>query len=270
VSACSADGYHVAEGLLASVEDASLNASAPPQQRWLDGWLLRLSPGKAKRARCVHALAEGRRPLREKLAEATVIYQAAGLPLCFRITPFCQPPGLDAQLAALGFDALDPTKVMLCERLPTLPIQWCQDMFVQQVTARGFAQAAGSLRGSDAAAIEAHASRLEQMPARFEGWLVKNSVGEVLASGQLTYETATTLAGLYDIVTAPAARGQGIGSRLCQHLLARAAAEGVRHAYLQVDEANAGARRLYARFGFQDLYTYHYRMPPLAGSGSKH
>ena len=38
-------------------EDAGLNASAPPQQRLLDGWLLRFSPGKAKRARCVNALA---------------------------------------------------------------------------------------------------------------------------------------------------------------------------------------------------------------------
>jgi len=35
--------------------------SAPPEQRWLDGWLLRFSPGKAKRARCINAVAEGRR-----------------------------------------------------------------------------------------------------------------------------------------------------------------------------------------------------------------
>jgi hypothetical protein len=40
-----------------AVEDAGLNASAPPQQLWLDGWLVRLCPGKAKRARCVNALA---------------------------------------------------------------------------------------------------------------------------------------------------------------------------------------------------------------------
>ena len=49
--------------LLSRIEDAGLNASAPPQQRWLDGWLVRLSPGKAKRARCIHAVAVGRRPL---------------------------------------------------------------------------------------------------------------------------------------------------------------------------------------------------------------
>ena len=48
---------------LSQIEDAGLNASAPPQQLWMDGWLVRLSPGKAKRARCIHAMAAGRLPL---------------------------------------------------------------------------------------------------------------------------------------------------------------------------------------------------------------
>ena len=38
--------------LLSRIEDAGLNASAPPQQRWMDGWIVRTSPGKARRARC--------------------------------------------------------------------------------------------------------------------------------------------------------------------------------------------------------------------------
>src|SRR4051794_16869004 len=53
--------------LLSRVEDAGLNASAPPQQRWVDGWLVRFSPGKAKRARCVNAVAAGRATLQERL-----------------------------------------------------------------------------------------------------------------------------------------------------------------------------------------------------------
>ena len=56
------------EALLSRVEDASLNASAPPQQRWLDGWLVRYSPGKARRARSINAVATGRLPLTQKLA----------------------------------------------------------------------------------------------------------------------------------------------------------------------------------------------------------
>ena len=48
-----------ATDLLSRVEDAGLNASAPVEQRWLDGWLVRFCPGKAKRARCVNAVAQG-------------------------------------------------------------------------------------------------------------------------------------------------------------------------------------------------------------------
>jgi hypothetical protein len=57
-------------GLLSRIEDASLNASAPPQQRWLDGWLMRFSPGKARRARSINAVADGCLPWRERLALA--------------------------------------------------------------------------------------------------------------------------------------------------------------------------------------------------------
>ena len=49
--------------LLSRIEDAGINASAPREQLWVDGWLVRFSPGKAKRARCVQAVAAGRLPL---------------------------------------------------------------------------------------------------------------------------------------------------------------------------------------------------------------
>ena len=98
--------------MLSRVEDAGINASAPPQQRWLDGRLLRFSPGniKLKRARCVQAVADGR------------------LPLVVRTTPFSRPEGLDGSLAALGYRMLDDTCVMVATQWPTqtepLPPDW--------------------------------------------------------------------------------------------------------------------------------------------------
>ena len=88
--------------LLARVEDAGLNASAPPQQRWQDGWLVRFSPGKAKRARCVNALAADGLPLERKLALAQAVFDEAQLPLILRITPFSRPSDLDRQLELRG------------------------------------------------------------------------------------------------------------------------------------------------------------------------
>ncbi|MEE8617035.1 MAG: GNAT family N-acetyltransferase, partial [Roseateles sp.] len=88
-------------------ELAGLNASAPPQQTDIDGWLIRLSPGKAKRSRCINALREGALPLDELLARCQRAYDAAGLPLAVRVTPWSQPADLDARLAAKGWGAFD-------------------------------------------------------------------------------------------------------------------------------------------------------------------
>src|SRR5258705_13904005 len=87
-----------ATSLLSRIEDAGLNASAPPQQRWIDGWLVRFSPGKAKRARCVNAVAEGRSSVQHRLRECEAVFDQARLPLIVRITPFSLPVGLDAAL----------------------------------------------------------------------------------------------------------------------------------------------------------------------------
>ena len=79
----------------------------------------------------------------------------------------------------------------------------------------------------------------------------------MLACGQIAQEAE--LVGLYDVFTAPAARGQGRASTLCRWLPARAVERGARHAYLQVEGDNAPARAVSHRLGFADAYAYHYR-----------
>ncbi|MBV9892502.1 MAG: hypothetical protein JO090_16680, partial [Rhizobacter sp.] len=79
---------------LARIEDAGINASAPREQRWVDGWLVRLAPGKAKRARCIQPLAPGRLAIDDKLALCLPLFAAAGLQPIVRITPFAEPVGL--------------------------------------------------------------------------------------------------------------------------------------------------------------------------------
>ena len=90
--------------LLSRIEDAGINASAPPEQRWIDGWLVRFSPGKAKRARCIQAVAAGRLTVAEKLGRCLPVYATAGLRPYVRITPFSEPAGLDDDLARLGWE----------------------------------------------------------------------------------------------------------------------------------------------------------------------
>jgi ribosomal protein S18 acetylase RimI-like enzyme len=249
------------EDLLSRVEDAGLNASAPPQQRWIDGWLVRFCAGKAKRARCINAVAPGRLPVADKLALCRRVYDEANLPLIVRITPMSQPPVLDTVLEAEGFRAFDDTRVMVhsdLSRIEREPLG--ADISLQRVGHSAFAQIVGQLRGSPLMQQQAHAQRLDLSPVPFEGWVLRRA-GEsaVLACGQTAAEA--DLVGLYDVFTASAMRNQGWARKLCAELLARAYENGARTAYLQVDAGNLAARAVYRRLRFADGYAYHYRTP---------
>jgi GNAT superfamily N-acetyltransferase len=248
--------------LLSRIEDASLNASAPPQQRWLDGWLMRFSPGQARRARCINPVALGRLPWRERLALAESAYAEAGLPPLFRITPFSLPLGLDAALQAEGWWPVDPVQVMVAPAIAADPIaierpapaglRW------MSLAPGEMADSVGALRSSPPAQRAAHAQRLAMAPVPYRALaLVSESDGAVQACGQVAREG--TLVGVFDVFTRPEARGQGLARLLCERLLCLSFNDGARVAYLQVDIGNSPARRIYAGLGFVDAYRYHYR-----------
>lgn len=242
---------------LVRIEDAGLNASAPREQRLLDGWLLRFSPGKAKRARCINAIGDGRLPLADKLALCEAAYAAAALPMIVRITPFNRPANLDAALDAGGFVAFEDTHVMWLPALDAIAVP--KPLELRAVTGDEFAQVVGALRGSPAGQCAAHARRLRQAPVAHTGFVLERD-GRALACGQFAIEDS--LVGLYDIFTAVEARRQGLGGALCTQILLRAREQGARRAYLQVDAGNGVAIGLYERLGFRAAYAYHYRARP--------
>lgn len=259
-------GFHPFDpALLRRIEDAGLNASAPAQQRWLDGWLVRFNPGKAKRARCIQAVAPGARPVADKLAECMSLYRRHGLPPLARITPYSSPADLDATLAALGWRVEDESLVMVLADLHAasgLAARAWRERRPAGLTEtvegpQAYAQAVGALRGSPAEEIAAHASRLQTTPVPYTGVVWRAADGAVQACGQIAVEG--DLAGLYDVATAAAVRGRGLATALCAGLLERAAGQGARTAYLQVDAGNAPALQVYRRLGFAEAYGYHYR-----------
>lgn len=245
--------------LLSRIEDAGLNASAPPQQLWLDGWLVRFSPGRAKRARCVNAVALGRGPVEGRLQACEAVFAEAGLPMIVRITPFTLPQELDAVLAGQGLHRFDDTRVMALADLSTMAAQNLAlppGTEVHMIGLETFAQRVGSLRGSPLSQRQAHGQRLLNSPVPFQAFEL-HMESELVACGQFAIEGP--LVGLYDVFTAPHARGRGYAAILCRHLLQQAHTRGARHAYLQVDGDNHAARSVYQRLGFTDAYAYHYR-----------
>jgi ribosomal protein S18 acetylase RimI-like enzyme len=245
------------------IEDAGLNASAPPQQavrRWLAAAPL-ARQGQARALRQCRWQA-GRRPLPDMLEQAQAVFAAAGLPMVVRVTPFTQPASLDAELAARGFGAVDDTRVMVAAGLAGLALRVLPPGLVFEPLGLGaMAQAVGALRGSPLAQRQAHAERLASAPVPFRALaLRRRDDGAIVACGQCALEGG--LAGLYDVFVEPSARGRGLAQALCTRLLADARQAGAQAAYLQVEADNAHARAVYMKLGFVDGYGYHYRVRP--------
>jgi len=234
------------------IEELGLNSSAPPGQLVYDGWLLRLLPGKAKRARSVNAIYASTLQLETKLAYCERLYREVGLPALFRITPFSQPGHLDAELARRGYGRFDDTAVESCDIDP----HRLGGVAARPLPLEAWVDAIAVLRGSPEAHRRAHLARLQGMPLRLRAVAIEDH-GRIVATGLTMIED--DCAGLFDIVTHVEERRRGHARTIVASLLREAWELGARHAYLQVQAGNEHARRLYSQFGFKERYMYWYR-----------
>ena len=239
----------------ARVEEAGLNALQTQRQLFYDGWLLRLSPGKAKRARSVTAHFGSSRPLREKIDYCERMYAARDLPVLFRMTPFGHPHDLEEALAERGYTAHEPTLVQVAP-LTRPPEVDGPDVMLSSPAADAFVAAVGAMRGSTQAHQEAHLERLRNCALDTHAVLATLD-GQPVGAGQVMLNDG--LAGVFDVVTRRSVMRRGIATRVVERLLGWAWEHGAAHAYLQVDAHNAPALAVYRKFGFATLYRYHYR-----------
>jgi ribosomal protein S18 acetylase RimI-like enzyme len=237
------------------IEELSLNSSAPPGQLLYDGWVVRLLRGKAKRARSVNAVYGSSVPLAEKIPYCERLYERAALPVLFRITPFSMPGDLDSELERRGYERFDETAV---ESMTIDPAR-LNGADAQPMELSSWCEAVGELRQSPISHRSSHFARLDGMPLAKRAVAIK-SQGRVLATGLTIVED--DCAGLFDIATHEDARRQGHARNIVSSLLRLAYEMGARHAYLQVQQDNESARRLYAQFGFVEKYLYWYRGRP--------
>jgi len=242
------------------IEEAGLNALQTQRQLFYDGWLLKLSAGKAKRARSVNAFFGSTLSLPRKIEHCEKIYAQHGLAPLFRMTPFNCPADLEDALAARGYVAFETTLVqaMKMDEAPAIPAA-ADDVDIAALGAAAFVETVGELRGSTVGQREAHRERLENSPLDKRSVAV-SAAGRVVCTAQVAVEGG--LVGVYDVVTAEDARGKGYATLACASLLSWAWQHGANLAYLQVSADNAPAISIYRKFGFATIYTYHYRGPP--------
>jgi GNAT superfamily N-acetyltransferase len=245
---------------LVRIEEAGLNALQTQRQLFYDGWLLRVSPGTAKRARSVNAHFGSSLPLPDKIAYCESVYARHALPTLFRMTPMSQPARLDSALAERGYQAFSETLVqtLRLDRPPELP-DHADEVVVDAPDTDAFVDAVDRLRSSTPQQREAHRERLVNSPLMKRHATVR-AAGRVVCAAQVVVEGP--LVGVFDVITASDVRGNGYATLACASLLAWAWQHGANAAYLQVSADNAPAIGAYRKFGFTTAYKYHYRGRP--------
>ena len=240
---------------LRRIEEAGFNALQTQRQLFYDGWLLRVAPGKARRARSVNAHFGSTLPLAQKIRYCERFYAERHLPVLFRITPFVQPADLGDALAAHGYEAFDPTLVQVARlATPPEPVDptGCE---IAAPSDAEFADALAQLQDLSREGRDALFERMAASPLRTRA-LLAYADGAPVAAGTVMLEDG--LAGVFSMATAPAMRRRGVATALLGRLLAWAWERNATHAYLQVDAQNAPALAVYRKFGFASAYTYHY------------
>lgn len=240
------------------LEEAALNSWPAPQQQLFDGWVLRWAGGYTRRANSATPLYPGQLSVASKVAHCEALYRARGLRPIFRLTSAVPDDALEALLAARGYHSADLTEVLylpldrlaLPETGPTdARLRSFEEWLPQFVR----------LAGASAASLEPHRAILEAIGGPHAA-LVLSDGGTAVACGLAVLDHACC--GLFDIVTAADRRRRGYGRQLVGALLRWGREHGAAHFYLQVMTSNTVARQLYARFGFETLYTYRYWIPP--------
>lgn len=240
------------------IEELSLNHWQPLSTLLYDGWVLRFADGYTKRANSVNPIYPSSGDWKTRIIACERMYAANGLPTIFKITPFVLPVHLDEALEAAGYAKVEPTSVR------TVALDLVREPSLSSVTITeevssewlDHYQRIGGVAAKNRSVLERMLSNIRSPKAL----ITLHSGGEAVSCGLGVIEREYI--GLYDIVTDPGRRNQGLAEQMILNLLAWGKRSGARHSYLAVVASNAPADKLYSKIGFTEAYSYWYRVKP--------
>jgi GNAT superfamily N-acetyltransferase len=241
--------------LQCAIERASLHSWPAITSERQGSWILRLGDGYSKRANsATYAGPEPRNP-GAQIADCERRFRDAGLPPVFRLPSITQPQEVDRVLDSRGYRVIDRTTVMTKGVVVggDPPVAGSD---VVRVDPETWLRHFGLFSGISTERQEKHAALIGRIPVEPIHAAIRDPEG---IAGVALAVVVDGLAGIFDVVTNPARRKTGFGTRLMQGVHRLCAQHGARLLYLQVLEGNAPALRLYGSLGFEAEYGYWYR-----------
>jgi GNAT superfamily N-acetyltransferase len=246
-----------------AIERATLEALRPAHLHAIAHWLLPFDPAEVGRARSAVPLRHDGLNL-AALPALCAHYQQNGWPVVLRIADV---PGLRPWQAALQAQGYQPSAAV--------HVQTATVHTLRQAAAHTSAPPTTRSATPDTAWSSVYtAEGFDAVDGAQRAQLLSRSAGACYATVQSGGQSLAAGVGcigqgwlsLHGMRTVPAAQGRGLAGALIGTLADWAQAQGVGHAFLQVEADNAPALALYRRFGFQTAWTYHYWKAPASAA----
>jgi ribosomal protein S18 acetylase RimI-like enzyme len=229
---------------VARIEEHAVGAWPSTHTEQGGGWLLRHTPGVGKRRNnsALPPLGASR-----GIDAAEAFYRERDLPVIVQVSPAEEHAELDGLLAARGYRHDAPTLVLaaaagaIMRRVPEVEIS------------TGITPAWRAAYGNDA--VSEHVLDRIALTSGYASIVVDS---EIAALGLFVVDDG--IGGVFCMATEPRHRRRGLAEAILRAGAAWSADQGAELLYLQVEEENEAARKLYAKVGFGHSHSYHYRV----------
>jgi ribosomal protein S18 acetylase RimI-like enzyme len=221
-------------------------------------WVVRLADGYTKRANSVTCLGGDDADLERRIDRVVDIYGERDLPTIFRLSPLTAP-SLETALADRDWRRFDETIVLtasLDDPTSSNPAVTDSDVEIKAAPDRSWLRSCDRIDGSSSKHLVTLNTMLQRLvpPAGF-GCIRGDDGIDALALMVVDGDHA----GVFEVLTKPEKRRQGLARRLLTQLLAWSVGHGAKTAWLSVLAHNHPALRLYQSLGFSEVYRYHHR-----------
>jgi len=233
-----------------------MNALPSLKTVYYDGWVLRFANGYSRRANSVYPIYDSTLEIREKIRRCERLYKSVGQKVMFKLTDAVFPENLDEVLNGKDYEMDAPTSVQTLDLVQT-DDGIDDDIVITDQLQQEWEERFFAMSNIDRRHLHTMRNMLQAIAPR-KGFFSIIRKGMIVACGLAVLEDRYV--GLFDVLTDPAHRREGLGTRVSRNMLRWGKANGAQTAYLQVMTINKPALILYQNLGFVEAYKYWYRV----------
>jgi GNAT superfamily N-acetyltransferase len=242
--------------MIRTLEEISMNAWPALKTIYYDGWVIRFANGYSRRANSVNPICDSKVVIDEKIRRCEQLYKSAEQKVIFKLTDAASPADLDTVLDLKGYEPDAPTSVQTLD-LAHIGRTTDDDITINDKPTEDWLRQFIVMSKTDGRYLATLQEMLGKIAPK-KGFFSITRESRIVACGLAVVDK--NYVGLFDILTDPAHRRQGLGTRISANMLRWGKANGAKTAYLQVMDVNKPALRLYENLGFDEAYKYWYRV----------